>query len=219
MSSKLNNYYYDSIAPGYDELHGTEQLEKIKIVQEFLSTDPELFFNSDLVLLDVGCGTGTGLSTLSLPISRVGLEPASKLIKQANQKRLKRSAELNEFEGSEELKQVGPNNARDFQKPVKHETINSGSEMHLGYLQGIAEAMPIKNKACYIVISITAVHNFFELRQGILEIRRVAKERVIISVLKKAKRIEEIVEIIKDNFKILKVSENMHDRFFYLKPL
>ena len=49
--------------------------------------------------------------------------------------------------------------------------INTNYSNHLGYIRGIAEALPIKNEICNIVISITAVHNFTNIAQGIDEIR------------------------------------------------
>ncbi|MDO8741210.1 MAG: class I SAM-dependent methyltransferase [Candidatus Woesearchaeota archaeon] len=70
--------YYDSISKGYEELHGEEQLNKIKIIKKFLKvrkTDK---------LLDVGCGTG--LTTEPWPCERYGIDPSRKLLFKAKQK-------------------------------------------------------------------------------------------------------------------------------------
>ncbi|MBI2129077.1 class I SAM-dependent methyltransferase [Candidatus Woesearchaeota archaeon] len=70
--------YYDSISKGYEELHGEEQLNKIKIIKKFLKvrkTDK---------LLDVGCGTG--LTTEPWPCKRFGIDPSRKLLFKAKQK-------------------------------------------------------------------------------------------------------------------------------------
>ncbi len=68
--------YYDEIAPGYQELHGEEQRNKALLVLRNLEVMP-----SDL-LLDVGCGTAKYLSLFSC--KKIGIDPASELLKQAD---------------------------------------------------------------------------------------------------------------------------------------
>ncbi len=68
--------YYDEIAPGYQELHGEEQRNKALLVLKNLEVMP-----SDL-LLDVGCGTAKYLSLFSC--KKIGIDPASELLKQAD---------------------------------------------------------------------------------------------------------------------------------------
>ncbi|TAL57800.1 MAG: methyltransferase domain-containing protein [Nanoarchaeota archaeon] len=60
--------YYDSIAKGYDELHGEEQRRKAQIILENLDVD-----KTDS-LLDVG--GGTGFATEIFPCKRIVLEPS-----------------------------------------------------------------------------------------------------------------------------------------------
>ena len=66
--------YYDSIAAGYNELHGEEQRKKLSIVIELLREValPE----GDI--LDVGCGTGLALDAVARTTGRacVGVEPS-----------------------------------------------------------------------------------------------------------------------------------------------
>ena len=67
--------YYDDLAPGYDELHRTEQERKLDLVVEQLAG-----MDVEGDILDVGCGTGFSLDALAeaFPESRcVGLEPSS----------------------------------------------------------------------------------------------------------------------------------------------
>ena len=185
MTSRLDNYY-ESIASGYDILHGQEQLEKQKIIQKFIAMDPEIALDSKLLLLDIGCGTG--ISTTTWPCLCFGLDPALELLQIANNKRMN---EINHTD--DKCKQ-------------------------LGYIQGIAEKLPIKSNSCDIVITITSIHNFFDVEQSLKEIKRIATKKIIISVLKKSKNFNDILKSIKDNFRIIRTTENDFDYFFYITP-
>jgi len=68
--------FYDSISSGYNELHGEEQLKKLRIIKEKLKP------RSNQKLLDVGCGT-----CLSWPIFNcvmTGIEPSGALVEQSD---------------------------------------------------------------------------------------------------------------------------------------
>ena len=68
------------------------------------------------------------------------------------------------------------------------------------------------------MVSITAVHNFDDVELSIKEILRITKERAVISVLKKAKNYEEIINKIKNHFQVIYTNEDDFDFFLYLKP-
>lgn len=71
--------YYDDIAKGYDELHGEEQLQKLRMIHDYLV---EKGFLTDTVrILDVGCGTGLSAQVFDQRI--LGVEPSEGLAKQA----------------------------------------------------------------------------------------------------------------------------------------
>ncbi len=66
---------YNSMASGYDELYGEEQIKKAKIILENISV------NKTDWLLDVGCGTG--ISTAMFECNKIGIDPSEELISQA----------------------------------------------------------------------------------------------------------------------------------------
>jgi ubiquinone/menaquinone biosynthesis C-methylase UbiE len=134
-------------------------------------------------------GCGTGISTSFLPITCAGLDPARELLNIASSSR-----------------------------QCTISSINERKSRHLGYIQGMAEALPIKSKVCNIAISITVVHNFNDILRGITELWRITKDRAIVSVLKKTKRFDEIVRIISTKFEIIKTAEDAMDFIYYLKP-
>jgi ubiquinone/menaquinone biosynthesis C-methylase UbiE len=79
--------YYDSIASGYDELHGEEQLKKLRIIEQTIQQNPLLknFMHHEYRLLDVGCGTG--ISTRYFDVKEhTGIDPSKELIKIAKEK-------------------------------------------------------------------------------------------------------------------------------------
>ena len=162
--------YYNSIAPGYDALYGEEQRKKLEIVREFIESDLDLKLTRGIILVDVGCGTG--ISTTILPVYCVGIDPAIELLRQADIARL----ELN--------------------RCINDEQTQTSHSKYLGNILGLSEALPIKNRASTITVSVTAVHNFIDIKTGIQEIVRITTERVVISILKRAKQLDEIMKMI-----------------------
>lgn len=66
--------YYDSIAKGYNELHGKEQREKVWVLAKLIRPRPQHR------LLDIGCGTG--LSMEPYKCRKIGIDPSKGLLKQ-----------------------------------------------------------------------------------------------------------------------------------------
>ncbi len=75
----MSDAYYDSIAACYNELHGEEQLRKLRLIHEYLSKN-KLILPTD-TLLDVGCGTGLSASIFKNRIQ--GVEPSKAMAHQA----------------------------------------------------------------------------------------------------------------------------------------
>ncbi len=84
----------------------------------------------------------------------------------------------------------------------------------LRFYVGRAEELPFPDKSFDVVICITAVHNFHDIRRGIEEMKRVGKDRFVITVLRKSNKIEEIEKLIILNFKVKKIVMEDKDLIF-----
>jgi ubiquinone/menaquinone biosynthesis C-methylase UbiE len=83
------------------------------------------------------------------------------------------------------------------------------------YKLASAENIPYEDHFFDIVISITAIQNFDDIEKGLKEIKRVGKEKFILSFLKKSPKryiIEDLIEKIFDAKEFIEIQENQ--RFF-----
>ena len=77
-------------------------------------------------------------------------------------------------------------------------------------LVGVAEELPFADNEFDIVISLTAIQNFEDVKKGLEEILRVGKERFILTILKsssKADVIEKVIDEVFANFNIQRIEE------------
>jgi len=77
-----------------------------------------------------------------------------------------------------------------------------------------AENIPFKDNIFDKVISVTSMHNFDDINQGINEIKRVGKKDFAFSILKKTKFFDEIEAEINENFNIKKIIDGKKDWIF-----
>ncbi|MBI4158922.1 class I SAM-dependent methyltransferase [Candidatus Woesearchaeota archaeon] len=77
-----------------------------------------------------------------------------------------------------------------------------------------AEKIPYKNNFFDIVVSITAIQNFDNIEKGLKEIKRVGKDKFVLTFLKKTRKKEKIERLIKKHFKIEKEIEEEKDIIF-----
>lgn len=84
-------------------------------------------------------------------------------------------------------------------------------------LQGKGEYLPFKNNTFNVVISITALQNFDDIEKGILEMKRVAKEHIVISALKKSQKISFVKEKIAEIFPLIRIVEEEKDIIFFCR--
>jgi ubiquinone/menaquinone biosynthesis C-methylase UbiE len=152
--------YYDQTSKGYDELHGEEQLKKLKIIADNIKV------TKSTKLLDVGCGSGLSAKVFGCEI--IGIDPSEELLKQCPFKTVKASA----------------------------------------------ESIPFPDNSFDIVIAVTSIHNFNNIKAGLKEIKRVGKDIFALTVLKKSPKKKMIMNLITNNFKIKKEIEEEKDLIF-----
>jgi ubiquinone/menaquinone biosynthesis C-methylase UbiE len=85
------------------------------------------------------------------------------------------------------------------------------------YMKSYAEKLPFKDNSFDYVISVTAVHNFKNIKKGLEEIKRVAKKDVVLSILKRSSKFKYIEKTIKKLFKIKNIVEEEKDIIFFAK--
>lgn len=76
------------------------------------------------------------------------------------------------------------------------------------------ENIPFKDNTFDKVISVTSMHNFDDIENGISEIKRVGKNDFAFSILKKTKNFDLIERKIKENFVIKKIIDGKKDWIF-----
>ena len=82
---------------------------------------------------------------------------------------------------------------------------------------GKGELLPFRTDSFIVVVSITALQNFDDIEQGLLEMKRIAKEFIVISVLKKSPKIRMIEELIGSIFPSFKAIEEEKDIIFFCR--
>ncbi len=69
-----------------------------------------------------------------------------------------------------------------------------------------------------VVVSVTAIHNFAGIEDGLKEMRRVGRKRFAFSVLKKSAKLAQIDRLIRSLFTVKEVlDEDPHDRIYLLR--
>ena len=86
------------------------------------------------------------------------------------------------------------------------------------FMVGKAESLPFPDQSFDVVISVTSIHNFDDVRKGIEEMKRVGKRLFIITALRKSAKIAEIEKLIILNFKINKIVVEEKDIIFICGP-
>lgn len=82
------------------------------------------------------------------------------------------------------------------------------------YVLAAAENIPFSDRFFDIVISITAIQNFDDIEKGLREIKRVGKEKFVLSFLKKSTKSKYINSTIQKLFNIKEIIEEEKDLIF-----
>ncbi len=82
---------------------------------------------------------------------------------------------------------------------------------------GRGELLPFRTNSFMAIVSITALQNFDDIEKGLLEMKRVAKEYIVVSVLKKSPKIGMIEELMGKVFPSFKAIEEDKDIIFFCR--
>ena len=84
------------------------------------------------------------------------------------------------------------------------------------FIRAKAEKIPFKDHFFDIVISITAIQNFNNIEAGLKEIKRVGKDKFVLSVLKKSSKKSKIDKLIRKIFDVKNVLEEDKDLIYFV---
>ncbi|MBN1645913.1 methyltransferase domain-containing protein [Candidatus Woesearchaeota archaeon] len=82
------------------------------------------------------------------------------------------------------------------------------------YLVGMAEKLPFDDNSFSIVQSLTAIHNFEDIKKGLQEMKRVGNEKYIFSVLKRSQHFDRIKLLIIQMFDVNSILQEEKDTIF-----
>jgi ubiquinone/menaquinone biosynthesis C-methylase UbiE len=98
--------------------------------------------------------------------------------------------------------------------PAKKLIERARQEDKIEYKVAAAEKIPYPDNFFDIVISVTAIQNFSDVKKGLEEIKRVGKDKFVLTVLKKSSKIDMISELIREMFDVSKEIEEDKDLIF-----
>lgn len=83
--------------------------------------------------------------------------------------------------------------------PAK-ELLNNTVNAQLDLIRAPAESIPFKNNSFDIIISLTAIQNFTDVKKGLQEIKRVGKDKFILTFLAEKEREKELTNFMTEVF-------------------
>lgn len=78
-------------------------------------------------------------------------------------------------------------------------------------VEAFGEDVPLEDSSQDLVISLTSLHNYNDPVAGIEELARIAKDVVIVGVLKKAHAHDLLVQTVRDHLRVEDVLQDRHD--------
>jgi len=98
--------------------------------------------------------------------------------------------------------------------PAKKLLEKARDKKNIEYRLARAESIPYDDNFFDYVISITAIQNFEDIEKGLKEIKRVGKEKFVLTYLKKSPKAQKINKLIHKLFKVEKEIEQDKDIIF-----
>lgn len=83
------------------------------------------------------------------------------------------------------------------------------------FIVGESEHLPFKHNEFDIVLSLTAIQNFHDIRKGLEEIERVGRHVFVLSFLKKSDKSKKIVSEISQVFRVTETVEEAKDMIIF----
>lgn len=79
-----------------------------------------------------------------------------------------------------------------------------------------SEKLPFKDQEFDVVVSLTAIHHFKDIENGLKEIKRVGKNKFALTILKKSEKFDEMKTKIKELFDVNKEIDEEKDIIFII---
>lgn len=98
--------------------------------------------------------------------------------------------------------------------PARKLIARARNKENIIYKVAPAEKIPFKDHSFDWVISITAIQNFEDIEKGLKEIKRVGKDKFILTALKRSEKIGRITKLIEKYFKVKEIIEEEKDLIF-----
>jgi len=102
-------------------------------------------------------------------------------------------------------------------KLLKKAGVKSKSNTFPKWIKARAEKIPFEDNKFDIVISVTAIQNFSNIEKALKEIKRVGKEKFVLTFLKKSPKREMIDKLIRRIFEVKKIIEEEKDLIYILR--
>lgn len=87
------------------------------------------------------------------------------------------------------------------------------------YLQAVGEKLPFKDDSFDVVVTLTALQNFYDPEKGLLEMNRVAKHLIIITFLKKSLVAKNLSKLIIQHLEVIFEFDEGKDKIFFCSPI
>ena len=103
--------------------------------------------------------------------------------------------------------------------PAKKLLAKAHEKEQINYVLAAAEKIPFPDHSFDIVTSVTAIQNFSDIKKGLSEIKRIGKEKFVLTYLKKSSKAKIIETLINKIFKVTLRIEEEKDIIFIIDKI